>query len=255
MIEIDGSYGEGGGQLARTAVALSAITRKPVRIFNVRARRDEPGLAPQHLAALRAVGAICAARTEGLELGSTAIAFEPDALKGGEYHFDVGTAGSVTLVLQAVLPVMLACRSASRFTITGGTDIRQSPPVDYVGEVLLRHLAHMGAHVDFRVRRRGYYPRGGGEVAVEITPARLHAIQWTSPGHLRSLRGAAHVAGLPAHIPERMRDAALAEGESTFTVREVTTHARTAMWLIEQFLPVRFVEDRPDGFYRVRVQR
>jgi RNA 3'-phosphate cyclase len=342
VIEIDGSYGEGGGQLTRTAVALSAITRKAVRIFNARAKRGKPGLAPQHLAALRAVGAICDARTEGLKLGSTAIAFEPGTLKGGEYHFDVGTAGSVTLVLQAVLPVMLACCSASQFTITGGTDIRQSPPIDYVGEVLLRHLARMGARVGLQVKKRGYYPRGGGDIAVEIAPTRLRPVRWSSPGDLRALRGTAHVANLPAHIPERMRDAALvqlggfrtaaqiatpvlaaadaigrggaivvwaetertvlgaarvaergvraetlgeavgrelkadleagvtvdlhaadqllvylalAEGESTFTVREVTAHARTAMWLIEQFLPVRFVEDRPDGFSRVRVLR
>ena len=342
MIEIDGSYGEGGGQLTRTAVALSAITGRAARIVNVRARRDKPGLAPQHLAALRAVAAVCDASTEGLERGSTAVAFLPGALKGGEYDFDVGTAGSATLVLQAVLPALLASGEASRLVIRGGTDIRYSPPADYVGEVLLRHLARMGAHVDFRLRKRGYYPRGGGEIAVEIAPTRLCPVQWSSPGHLQALRGTAHVANLPVHIPQRMRDAALAQlgrlgaaadiatpvlggadaigrggaivvwaetertvlgsarvaelgvraetlgeavgrelkadieagvtvdlhaadqllvylaladGESSFAVRELTSHARTAMWLIEQFLPLRFVEDRPDGLSRVRVLR
>jgi len=342
MIEIDGSYGEGGGQLARTAVALSAITGKPVRIVKVRARRSKPGLAPQHLAALRAVGALCGARTEGLAPGSTAIAFEPGPLKGGEYRIDVGTAGSVTLVLQAVLPAILASGEPSRLTITGGTDIRQSPPADYIGEVLLRHLARMGARAGLRVTRRGYYPRGGGEVAVEVAPARLRPVEWSPPGDLLALRGTAHVANLPTHIPERMREAALAQlgrfgatahiatpllggggaigrggaivlwaetertvlgaarvaelgvsaetlgeavgrelkadldagvtvdvhaadqllvylalaqGESSFTVRELSSHARTAMWLIERFLPVRFVEERLDGISRVRVSR
>ncbi|MBI3043465.1 MAG: RNA 3'-terminal phosphate cyclase [Betaproteobacteria bacterium] len=342
MIEIDGSYGEGGGQLTRTAVALAAITRTPVRIVNVRARRGKPGLAPQHLAALRAVSAVCSAATEGLELGSTAVAFDPGALEGGAYRFDVGTAGSVTLVLQAVLPVLLASRVPSSLGITGGTDIRQSPPIDYLGEVLLRHLARMGAAVRLGVTKRGYYPRGGGEVAVEIASARLHPLRAPSAGALRAVRGIAHVSNLPAHIPERMRDAALGQlgafraiariatpvladadaigrggaivvwaeteytvlgaarvaergvraealgeavgwelrtdldagvtvdrhaadqllvylalagGESTFTVRELTSHTRTAMWLIGRFLPVRFVEERLDGIVRVRVLR
>jgi RNA 3'-phosphate cyclase len=342
MIEIDGAYGEGGGQLTRTAAALSAITGRAARIVNVRARRDKPGLAPQHLAALRAVATVCGARAEGLERGSTAVAFSPGALKGGAYDFDVGTAGSVTLVLQAVLPALLASGEASRLTIRGGTDIRRSPPADYLGEVVLRHLARMGAAVRLEVTRRGYFPRGGGEIAVEIAPGRLRPVQWSSPGDLRALRGIAHVANLPAHIPQRMRDAALvqlgrfgaaadiatpilggtdaiarggaivlwaeteravlgaarvaelgvraetlgeavgrelkadleagvtvdmhaadqllvylalAEGDSSFTVREVSSHARTAMWLIERFLPVRFLEERLDGISCVQVRR
>lgn len=340
MIEIDGSYGEGGGQLTRTAVALSAITRKPVRIVNVRARRDKPGLAPQHLAALRAVAAICDASSEGLELGSTAIAFSPGALKGGTYRFDVGTAGSVTLVLQAVLPALLACGAPARVVVTGGTDVRQAPPVDYLAEVLLRHLARMDGSVRLAVTRRGYYPRGGGEIAVDVAAGKLRPFNGSSPGKLRALRGAAHVANLPAHIAERMRDAALAKlgglgareriaalvlgdaeargqggaivvwaetersvlgaarvaergvraealgeavgrelradleagvtadvhaadqlliylalagGESSFTTRELTSHARTAMWLIAQFLPVRFATEQADGLFRIRV--
>lgn len=340
MIEIDGSYGEGGGQLTRTAVALSAITRKPVRIVNVRARRGKPGLAPQHLAALRAVAAICDARTEGLELGSTAIVFEPGALKGGTYRFDVGTAGSVTLVLQAVLPALLACGAPAHVVVTGGTDVRQAPPADYLAEVLLRHLARMGARARLAVTRRGYYPRGGGEIALDVAPGELRPFDCTSPGKLRALRGTAHVANLPAHIAERMRDAALAQlagwgpgeevtarwlggaeatgrggsivvwaetehsvlgasrvaefgvraealgeavgrelkadleagvtadahaadqlliylalagGTSSFTTRELTSHAQTAMWLIARFLPVRFASERADGAFCIRV--
>lgn len=340
MIEIDGSYGEGGGQLVRTAIALSAITRKPARIVNVRARRDKPGLAPQHLAALRAVAAICDASSEGLELGSTAISFSPGRLRGGTYRFDVGTAGSVTLVLQAVLPALLACGAPARAVITGGTDVRQAPPVDYLAEVLLRHLARLGAAARLAVTRRGYYPRGGGEIAVEVAPDGLRPFNWSAPGKLRALGGAAHVANLPAHIAERMRNAALAQlagfgareqvatrvlgdaeargrggsivlwaetehsvlgaarvaefgvraealgeavgrelradleagvtadvhaadqlliylalagGESSFTARELTSHARTAMWLIAQFLPVRFATEQADGLFRIRV--
>ncbi|OGA50016.1 MAG: RNA 3'-terminal-phosphate cyclase [Betaproteobacteria bacterium RIFCSPLOWO2_12_FULL_62_13] len=211
MIEIDGSYGEGGGQLARTAVALSAITGRAIRLVNVRAKRDKAGLAPQHLAAVRAVGEVCGATTEGLELRSTSFRFSPGPLKGGMYRFDVGTAGSVTLVLQAALPPLLACGEGARVIVTGGTDVRQAPPVDYLTEVILRHLARMGAKLHIAVLRRGYYPRGGGEVAVEISATKLRPVGLPAPGVLRQLEGVAHVANLPASIADRMRGAALAQ--------------------------------------------
>ncbi len=340
MIEIDGSYGEGGGQLVRTAVALAAITGKAIRLVNVRAKRDKAGLAPQHLTAVRAVAEVCGAKTEGLELRAASFAFSPGPLKGGTFRFTVGTAGSVTLVLQALLPVLIAGGHAARVVVTGGTDVRQAPPADYLAEVLFRHLARMGAKLRLDVLRRGYYPRGGGEVAVEIPPARLRPLVLTAPGALRRVEGAAHVANLPASIAERMRSAtlgqltgikpggsiasrvlggaeaigpggaivawaeteqtvlgaarvaergvraealgeavgrelhadleagatvdmhaadqllvylALADGESSFTTREWTSHADTAMWLIGQFLRVRFAAERDGALWRVRV--
>jgi len=216
VIEIDGAYGEGGGQLVRTAVALSAITGQATRVVNVRARRDKAGLAPQHLAAVRAVAEVSGAKTEGLELRATSFTFSPGGLQGGTFCFDVGTAGSVTLVMQALLPPLLASGAEARVVITGGTDVRQAPPIDYLKEVILRHVARMGGRVRLATVRRGYYPRGGGEITVEISPAKLSPINLSVPGALRRLKGLAHVANLPASIAERMRDTALAQlGEAT----------------------------------------
>ncbi len=224
MIELDGAYGEGGGQLLRTAVALAAVTGTPIRIFNVRAGRAKPGLAPQHVASVRAVGELCGARTEGLVLGSERLTFAPGALRGGEFRFEVGTAGSVTLVLQAVLPALLAAPAPARVTVVGGTDVRQAPPADYFTEVLLQLLGRMGASVAARTLRRGYYPRGGGELELKVVPGRLQPVELVVPGRLLELSGAAHVAHLPAHIAERMREAALhALGRYAERARLVTT--------------------------------
>jgi len=329
MLDIDGAYGEGGGQLLRTAVALAAVTGRPTRIRDIRARRRKPGLAAQHLTAVRAVGALCDARIEGLAPGARELAFTPGTLRGGEFSFDVGTAGSVTLVLQALVPVMLASRRACRVVVTGGTDVRAAPPLDYFREVLLRLLARMGARVRLAVHRRGYFPQGGGQVEVAVEPdARLAPFAAPSPGRLLGLHGSSHVANLPPDIARRMRAAALdalrppadaqphievaalaedaaqgrggaivawaeteasvlgagavaqrglpaetlgesvgaelradlqagasldvhaadqllvylalAAGRSVFATRSLSSHARTAMWLIEQFLPARF---------------
>ena len=209
MLEIDGSYGEGGGQLLRTAVALAAITGTPLGIFNIRAKRDKPGLAPQHLAAVRAVAAVCGARVDGLELRSQALSFTPGEIRPGSYRFDVGTAGSITLVLQALLPVLVSARGPSHVTVSGGTDVRAAPPLDYFAKVLLRLLRSMGIVAHVEVLRRGYYPRGGGEVAIEVSPSVLHPLVRDSAGPLSAVHGIAHVGNLPAHIAERMRSAAL----------------------------------------------
>jgi len=209
VLELDGSYGEGGGQLVRTAVALSAITGRPVAIRNVRANRDKPGLAPQHVAAVRAVAALAGASVEGVELRSRSLRFSPHALAGGSFRFDVGTAGSVTLLLQALLPVMIAGGKPCEAAVIGGTDVRMAPPLDYFRVVLLGLLARMGAQVRLEVRRRGYYPRGGGEVRVSVSPSALRPAAFDAPGALRSISGLAHVANLPEHIAMRMRASAL----------------------------------------------
>ena len=209
MLELDGSYGEGGGQLLRMAVALAALTARPLRIVNIRARRDRPGLAPQHLAAVRAIATLCDGRVEGLALHSTALVFRPRGLRGGDYRVDVGTAGSVTLVLQAVLPVLLAAEGRSRVVVTGGTDVRQAPPIDYFRFVLLPLLERLGAQISVDVARRGYYPRGGGEVRVTVEPSALAPGRFEQQGRLQSVTGSVHVANLPAHIGDRMGRAAL----------------------------------------------
>ena len=208
MREIDGSYGEGGGQLLRTACALAAITGEPVRLRDIRARRAPPGLAPQHLTAVKAVAVLCGAETEGLELRSQELVFRPGKLRGGEFRFDVGTAGSVTLVLQALLPAALAAGAPVRIHLTGGTDVRAAPPLDYLRFVLLPLLGRMGARVELALQRRGYYPRGGGEITVAVQPGRLHGLRLEAPEAVREVRGIAHVSNLPTHIVTRMQQTA-----------------------------------------------
>jgi RNA 3'-phosphate cyclase len=340
MLDIDGSYGTGGGQLVRNAVALAALTGTALRIRSIRAKRGKPGLAPQHLTAVRAVGEICGARIDGLAPRSKEIEFGPGPVRGGRFAFDVGTAGSVTLVLQAMLPLMVAARAEYHVEVAGGTDVRAAPPLDYLREVLLPLITRMGADVRLATRRRGYFPRGGGAVEVAVAPRTLRPLRLEAPGRLLGVDGLAHVAHLPAHIAERMRSsalarlgartvpaacdtailqgeeaigqggalvmwarcehtvlgagrvaerglraealgeavgaelaadldanasldvhaadqillyAALAGGESTFTTRELTDHVRTAMWLIEQFLPVRFATSRQGPLTRIGV--
>ncbi len=327
VLHIDAAYGEGGGQVVRTAVALAAITGTRLHLRNIRARRSPSGLAPQHLAAVRAVGALCGGHCEGLELRATSFDFVPVHPIGGDFSFDIGTAGSITLVLQAVLPVTIHAPEPCRIRIIGGTDVRAAPPIDYFIHVLLPLLARMGLNAVCSVRRRGYYPRGGGVVELTTEPGRLAPLELISPGRLLGVEGRAHVANLPAHIPDRMIEAALSrmheigaaatieravlQGDdvighggavalwartdhsvlgaarvaergvpaetlgdsaaaelvadlktgatldlhaadqmlvyialagtgSTFTARAVSLHAETAMWLIGQFLPVRF---------------
>lgn len=209
MREIDGSYGEGGGQLLRTACALSAITGEPVRLHDIRARRSPPGLAPQHLTAVKAVAALCDAHVEGLELRSPELIFRPHRLRGGEFRFDIGTAGSITLVLQALLPAAHHADAPVRIHLTGGTDVRAAPPLDYLRFVLLPLLAQMGAEVGLTLQRRGYYPRGGGVVEVVVQPRRLKPLQIEAPGAVKEIRGVAHIANLPAHIVTRMQQTAV----------------------------------------------
>lgn len=208
MLAIDGAHGEGGGQLVRTACALAAITGKAVRVSDIRARRDPPGLAPQHVTAVRAVAELCAAEVEGLALHARELVFRPGTLRGGQFRFDVGTAGSITLVLQAVLPAAFAGAARSTLRLVGGTDVTGAPPLDYFRYVYLPLLARLGLHAEAQLIRRGYYPRGGGEVEVAVQPARPSALCLESAGALAEIRGSAHVANLPAHIAERMQQTA-----------------------------------------------
>jgi RNA 3'-phosphate cyclase len=210
MIEIDGAHGEGGGQLLRMAVALAALRGDAVRVHRIRAGRPNPGLAPQHVTAVRAVADLCSAELRGLEVGSSEIVFEPGAIIAGKHSLDVGTAGSVTLVLQACLPVAFAAPGSVTLRLTGGTDVRWSPPVDYFARVFIPWVRRLGGTADLLLHRRGYYPRGGGSVEVVTQPATAWSkLQLLEPGPIRRVRGIAHVSNLPEDISKRMKHAAL----------------------------------------------
>jgi RNA 3'-terminal phosphate cyclase (ATP) len=330
---IDGSYGEGGGQVLRTALALAAILRRPVEIQNIRGGRKKPGLRPQHLAAVQALTMITSAHVQGAEQGSTHLYFEPRDLAGGTYRLDVGTAGSTSLVLQAIIPGLLFAKEPSQVTITGGTHVPWSPCFHYLRDVFAPALKEMGGSVFLENRRWGWYPKGGGEVIASISPmAALRAMERGRPGELRDAYLLSAVSNLAASIAERQRDQALkrfaaqgyaapevellespsrgvgtlvfirarfdktvagfsslgargkpaekvadeacsaffhfvasraavdnhlsdqlvpymalAKGHSSFVVGTITEHLMTNMWVIEQFLPVKFDVDREIG--------
>ncbi len=176
IIEIDGSEGEAGGQVIRTALTLSAITKKPVRIFNIRAKRPKPGLQAQHLTAVKAVRNICRGTIEGAELLSKELTFTPGEIIGGRYEFNIGTAGSVVLVAQTLLPILLFAEKKSELIITGGTHVIKSPSYDYFEKIFLRAIKIMGVMVESKIIRTGYYPRGGGQIEIVIEPSKLIGI-------------------------------------------------------------------------------
>ncbi len=344
MIRIDGSYGEGGGQIIRTAVALSAVTGTEVTISNIRSNRPKPGLKAQHMSAIRTVADMTGARISGLKPGSTELTFCPRDISGGHYNIDIGTAGSITLLLQCLVPVASAAQEPVTLDITGGTDVAWSPPVDYMAHVLLPVLEAMGLKCSIELYRRGYFPRGSGRVTAIIHPSALQAVELDigketdtkketgnemgEEQETRTVSGISHSSNLPPHVARRQADAAaqalekagysssidsrpssfpstgsgislwcghaggsalgkrrlpaekvgkaaageiitelgswvavdmhladqlipymgLARGGS-FTVREVSGHTRTNIWVVEQFLGVEFrIEEKKDIF-------
>ena len=349
MIRIDGSYGEGGGQIIRTAVALSAVTGTEVTISNIRSNRPKPGLKAQHMSAIRTAADMTCARISGLKSGSTELTFSPGDISGGHYNIDIGTAGSITLLLQCLMPVASAAQESVSLDITGGTDVAWSPPIDYMAHVLVPVLASMGLKCSIELYRRGYYPRGGGRVTAIIWPSVLEAVNLEKEKdkdkegdkgneneawkETCTVSGISHSSNLPPHVARRQADAAaqalekagyvssidsrpssfhstgsgitlwcghaggsalgkrglpaekvgrmaareiiaeldswaavdvhladqlipymgLARGGS-FTVREVSGHTRTNIWVVEQFLGVEFrVERMEDRLFRIYI--
>jgi RNA 3'-terminal phosphate cyclase (ATP) len=209
-LEIDGSIGEGGGQILRYSLALSALTLRPVRIFNIRAKRDNPGLRPQHLTAVKALKEATNALVKGAEVGSMELYFEPRARRGGFMKLDIGTAGSISLVMQAMIPVLLYSEREARVQVTGGTDVEWSPPIDYMRLVFAHNIRLLGVGVEVKVERRGHYPRGGG--LVEFTVRRLadvlKPVQLVDHGGVVGVRGVSHAVRLPRHVAERQASSA-----------------------------------------------
>jgi len=207
MLTIDGATGEGGGQILRTALALSMVTRTAFRIVNIRATRKRPGLMHQHLAAVNAAARICSAEVEGAALDSMELEFTPGDVTGGDYQFSIGTAGSTILLLQTVMPALLLAPQPSTLLVEGGTHNPLAPSFEFFDLAFLPQLRAMGARVKARLERPGFYPAGGGRVQVHVAPTRrLKPIQLQRRGAVRQIRATAMIAQLPEHIARRELD-------------------------------------------------
>jgi RNA 3'-terminal phosphate cyclase (ATP) len=204
MIEIDGSQGEGGGQILRSALSLAICTDQSFRIRRIRAGRNKPGLLRAHVTAVKAAAAISDATVDGCEVNSDTLVFEPGALRPGEYSFAIGTAGSCTLVLQTILPPLLMAAGPSVIRISGGTHNKGAPPMDFLSRAFVPLLARMGANVTLTLERHGFYPRGGGVIVAHITPVpRLRAIEIMERGERVRGYAEAYISGVPLHVAER----------------------------------------------------
>ena len=208
MIEVDGSYGEGGGQIVRTAVALSAVTGVAVRIRDIRKNRPKPGLAQQHVKAILALAELSNASFSGVEPRSTEIVFEPGEVHSGAYAVNIGTAGSITLLLQCLLPAMLSAGGPVTLEVHGGTDVRWSPTIDYFDHVFLPALGNFGVKANLELKQRGYYPMDMGAVLLEVEPGDMRPIN-LEPQSSDTAKGISHCSNLPAHVAKRQADAAI----------------------------------------------
>jgi len=249
MVIIDGSYGEGGGQVLRTALALSALLGEPIRIENIRARRPNPGLQAQHLTGVFAIAQICDAELKGAELKSRELTFIPRRKpQAGSYFFDVaqarkgGSAGATTLVLQTLLFPLVRADGTSKVVIKGGTHVAWSPPFHYVEHILFPTLARMGIDTEASIERWGWYPIGGGEIRVRIRGgARIQGIDLTERGQLKRIWGISAYSNLPDHIGVRQKERAIQmlrrqgfDAEIT-TIRAPSPGKGTCVFLVAEF--------------------
>jgi RNA 3'-terminal phosphate cyclase (ATP) len=204
MLTIDGSVGEGGGQILRTSLSLAMITGTPFRIEKIRAGRRKPGLLRQHLTCVTAATEISGATVTGAELGSTELTFQPGPIKGGTYDFAIGSAGATTLVFQTVLPALLRASTASDVTLSGGTHNPFAPSFDYIQRAFLPLLSRMGATVSVKLRKPGFYPAGGGKWQATVQPAaKLTPLTLDDAGKLITRRIIADVSNIPFEVAER----------------------------------------------------
>ncbi|MFT3709336.1 MAG: RNA 3'-terminal phosphate cyclase [Archangium sp.] len=226
MLLIDGSEGEGGGQVLRTALGLSLVTGKEFRIVRIRGKRERPGLLRQHLTCVQAAANLSDARVEGAELGSTELTFRPRALQSGEFEFAIGTAGSTTLVLQAVLPALLRAPGPITLAIEGGTHNGLAPPFEFLERSLLPLLTRLGAKIEVSLIRPGFEPAGGGRIEVKATPSPLGSLELLTRGKLLRREAKAAVASIPLKVANR--ELGVVREELAFTDAELVPAEITA---------------------------
>jgi RNA 3'-terminal phosphate cyclase (ATP) len=203
FVQIDGSEGEGGGQILRSSLALAASLGRPFRIARIRAQRPKPGLMRQHLTAVEAAAAICNAQVRGASVGSSDLEFIPGTLRGGAFRFSIGTAGSTTLVMQAILPALMFAPEPSEVIIEGGTHARWAPPYDFFERALLPALRAMGPRLEPTLERYGFYPAGGGRLRVNVAPAPPVALRLETRPEITTRRVRVLIAKIPHDIALR----------------------------------------------------
>ena len=218
LLEIDGSYGEGGGQIVRTSLTLSALTNTPILIRNIRAGRSPPGLKAQHVAAAKAVRSICRGTLKGAEIGSMELSYLPGKIYGGKYRFNIGTAGSVILLAQTILPILFSASKPSIVEIYGGTDVPKAPNYDYFERVFVKALLLFGLDMTCTLNRAGYFPKEGGKITLEVFPGVPKPIaHWPSES---SVRAVIALSNLPMGIAIREKKVLLNKGIEEVYIRE-----------------------------------
>lgn len=224
MIQIDGSYGEGGGQILRTTIALSTLTQTPVKIINIRAKRPQPGLRPQHYTALTCLQTLCNAETQGLTIGSTTVTFHPKTLHPDNYTFNIGTAGSIPLVFQTIILACLQTKKPLTINLSGGTDVKWAPSWDYFTHIFLPLIQNIGVKVEAQLHQRGYYPKGGGKATLTIHPTtNLKPFLLSTTKFDNTIQGIIHSGNLPNHIATRIKHTVIKEALSKGFKTQITT--------------------------------
>jgi RNA 3'-phosphate cyclase len=210
LININGSYGEGGGQILRNAVAFSVLFNEEIRINNIRANRPNAGIKPQHYTTIDIIKYISGAKTDGLKIGSSNLYFSPSKMKEGVYDFDIGTAGSIVLVFQACILSFLNTKKKIIIKLKGGTDVKWSPSWDYFENVYLQLLKKIGLSIKTELVNRGYYPKGGGEAILSIKPSiKIKPFTIKDKQEFREINGIINISNLPDHIAKRMKHACI----------------------------------------------